>query len=924
MKKEILINATVNEVRVGITEDAKLVEFFVEHPDNERIIGNIYYGKVQKIVQGMNAAFIDIGLAQDAFLHFSDVEDSLESSMYSVDDDDDDENESTDEASTPSTDSKHPSSKKRPQKKNNRQKKLNAEPNSAEKPSQVETEAIHQQPIVVVEEEVQPVNELIAEKDAIESTIQTSEVSTSSQKKKPTRKKNNKKAPIQNDIEQPQVDEEAQPVEVIVTQREVIPPEVKNPAMLLPNRRKITIQGSKIVEDNQFDVAPQENSDISVVANPENVEQIIEAATQEKQQQKKSQRTLKNRKHVQEEPKVEPASIEEEVAVQPVEELPQRKQNNRRFSSKSLANQTPLTTETVVEVKEVPPIITENETIAPAQTKKPVRKASKKMVESTIPIEAFHIEQPSNKPVQQRTQKNQKSNTNKQTTVETIVEVQETPTKGRGRKTSKNIVVANDTPTQKEEIVSTSESVPTKKTNTRRKNAKIMPFAAEVSEEVMLEIPLNDDGSMAEPSNKKGKQKNVQSKPLPTFNTKRSGQVTINLTPKQMIPVQVVRDAYSSKGVRVTTRITIPGRNVVFLPFDNVIGVSKKIHSSKERRRLRRLAQEILPKGSGCIIRTAAQGQTEDDLRRDWEELIVKWVEIEKRISTAEKPTILYNDVNTSTKVIRDLFTENVDAVVIDSYKIFKEIHTYVKWASPQLLDKIIYYTEKRPLFDTYGIEKDIMMLPNRKIYLPSGGSIVIDPTEALVAIDVNTGRATKDKLQEQNALKTNMEALVEIARQLRLRDIGGMVIVDFIDMMYEDNRRKLYQEMVRELNKDRTKTVVYPLTQLGLMQITRQRIRQNIMAVVTEDCTQCRGTGKVYSRSVVLNSLERWLRNYKTTSSAFSIHLLVHPDLGNILTQGEFSLLQKLMIKYFIRIKLHYSTDLPFNEFQFVPIDQE
>jgi ribonuclease G len=168
------------------------------------------------------------------------------------------------------------------------------------------------------------------------------------------------------------------------------------------------------------------------------------------------------------------------------------------------------------------------------------------------------------------------------------------------------------------------------------------------------------------------------------------------------------------------------------------------------------------------------------------------------------------------------------------------------------------------------------------------------------------------------------MEALYEVARQLRLRDIGGMVIVDFIDMMYDENRRKLYHEMTRELGKDSAKTVVYPLTQLGLMQITRQRIRQNIMAVITEDCTHCRGTGKVYSRSVVLNSLERWLRNYKTTSSAFSIHLLVHPDLGAILTSGDFSLLQKLMLKYFIRIKLHYSTDLPFNEFQFVPIDQE
>jgi len=902
MKKEILINATVNEVRVGITEDAKLVEFFVEHPDNERIIGNIYYGKVQKIVQGMNAAFIDIGLAQDAFLHFSDVEDSLESSMYTEEDDDDDDETPTDEQKNSVEENKIlPKNNRQQQKKNNRQKSKNNRGTPNDAPNEAEIVAV--EPIISEAPSVLQIEETPVQVEPTQPTVdlvqtnQTSEKGTT--KKKPSR---NKKNPIKSNLtveaatnepaDETIVNEIKDAEETVTTTKEVIPPEVRNPAMLLPNRRKITIIGSKITEDNQFDV---------VESNEESTSQETDTTTP----QKKSKRVSKKKSSSVEQTEMNITSepiTEEDQTTSPIVS----KKRGTKSSKTAKITQVPSST---IETIESSTIVT---------TKRPIKKAVQPQV-----VEIPLVEEIKSEPKESSSSKVQRR---KATTVKTNVKTisKEEPTlfaiEKKPKRTSAKTLVKN------EGIEEATEET-SKKQTTRKKKTTTIPFAAEVSEDVVLEIPLNEDGTEVKPSKKNNKQKNPQQKtpaPLPTFNTKRSGQVTINLTPKQMIPVQVVRDAYSSKGVRVTTRITIPGRNVVFLPFDNVIGVSKKINSSKERRRLRRLAQEILPKGSGCIIRTAAQGQTEDDLRRDWEELLVKWDAIEKKLATAEKPTILYNDVNTSTKVIRDLFTENVDAVVIDSYKIYKEIHSYVQWASPQLLDKIVYYTEKRPLFDAYGIEKDIMMLPNRKIYLPSGGSIVIDPTEALVAIDVNTGRATKDKLQEQNAFKTNMEALYEVARQLRLRDIGGMVIVDFIDMMYDENRRKLYHEMTRELNKDRAKTVVYPLTQLGLMQITRQRIRQNIMAVVTEDCTHCRGTGKVYSRSVVLNSLERWLRNYKTTSSAFSIHLLVHPDLGAILTAGDFSLLQKLMLKYFIRIKLHYSTDLPFNEFQFVPIDQE
>jgi len=932
MKKEILINATVNEVRVGITEDSKLVEFFVEHPENERIIGNIYFGKVQKIVQGMNAAFIDIGLDQDAFLHFSDVDDSLENSMYTEEDDpDDDEDEvpSKDSVAKTPLENSNTSKKKQSKKKNNRQNKTDKDgSHSPETTDNAPIVKLKENALLVVDsleitskETAKPITSEPTEVPIVlienEQTATNTLKSKTQKKEKPSKKRPTSTSTLPENAENNEATTVIDgSIEVQTPIKEVIPPEVKNPAILLPNRRKIIIVGSKITEDNQFDVSIVEDVDSEQVLDQE--EKIV---TTPIKKTKTSRRT----------PKKQITLFEAEQIPESLEELKIIPITTKQPLKISLKNKT---NEPVLPI-EKPIIIVVDKVVV----KKPTRKVQRKSTPVKLNLAEVIIDKPIIEAVTEVAPKTiPKRKTVARIPVKKAIETVE---KVENIKVEKNVSTATPTivkrtftrtkksaldPDTNDSNTISSDAPTTKKTTSRRKKSTVIPFAAEVADDVSLTIPLSDDGSIIIPTSKR-QQRSKQTKapaPLPTFNTKRSGQVTINLSPKQMIPVQVVRDAYSSKGVRVTTRITIPGRNVVFLPFDNVIGVSKKIHSSKERRRLRRLAVEILPKGSGCIIRTAAQGQTEDDLRRDWEELLSKWHIIEKRIEVAEKPTILYNDVNTSTKVIRDLFTENVDTVVIDSYKIYKEIHTYVQWASPQLLDKIVYYTDKRPLFDTYGIEKDIMMLPNRKVYLPSGGSIVIDPTEALVAIDVNTGRATKDRQQEQNALKTNLEALYEVARQLRLRDIGGMVIIDFIDMVYDDNRKRLYQEMVRELNKDSAKTVVYPLTQLGLMQITRQRIRQNIMAVITDDCSHCRGTGKVYSRSVVLNSLERWLRNYKTTSSAFSIHLLVHPELGELLTHGEFSMLQKLMLKYFIRIKLHFSTDLPFNEFQFVPIDQE
>lgn len=411
---------------------------------------------------------------------------------------------------------------------------------------------------------------------------------------------------------------------------------------------------------------------------------------------------------------------------------------------------------------------------------------------------------------------------------------------------------------------------------------------------------------------------------LATFKTKRSGEIQINLKPKQSVLVQVVREAYGNKGVKVTTKIALPGRYMVLLPFDSLLGVSRKINSIHERRRLRKLVRGFVNKNDfGCIIRTAAKKRNEEDLRKDWENLYEVWQEIEQKVQKANHPMLVYQDMQLANSVIRDLFNYEVRRLVVDSKKFWKEIRSYLKTAAPNLLDKLELYNGTKPIFEHYGLENEISKTFKRHVNLPGGGDIVFDHAEAMLVIDVNSGRSV-DKDQEKNAFKNNMEALYEISRQLRLRDIGGIIIVDFIDMAREQNRKKVFQEMKKELYRDRAKTVVYPITQLGLMQITRQRINQNISEKTSDVCPMCNGKGRVTSRSVLLNSIERWLKNFRINTTEFRLVLHVHPHMAAYLTEGTISSISKLMIKYFVKIKVMQKEDLPIDHFRFVSVRQQ
>jgi ribonuclease G len=387
----------------------------------------------------------------------------------------------------------------------------------------------------------------------------------------------------------------------------------------------------------------------------------------------------------------------------------------------------------------------------------------------------------------------------------------------------------------------------------------------------------------------------------------------------QDIIVQITKEPVSSKGVRVTSEVSLPGRYLVLMPFDNKVGVSKKIIQFREKQRLRRLARMILPSGFGVIIRTAAGGKDEQILGADLEQLINTWREIEKSVKAEKAPALLYKDLSMTSSVMRDLFTSDVTRVVTDSRKLYREVRAYLKGVAPPLVDKIEFYKGKEPIFDVFNIEKETEQTLSRKVWLKNGGYIIIEHTEAMVVIDVNSGRYAAKREQELNSLRTNLEAARETARQIRLRDIGGIIVIDFIDLEDEKNKKKVYDELKKEFRKDRAKSTILPMTEFGLVQITRQRIRQSLLHTLSEPCPMCAGTGLVQSKSTIVTQIERWIRRFKSESREFRLVLTVHPLIADYLTERTISRLTRLMLRYFVRIKLVSDQSLSVDDFKFL-----
>lgn len=425
----------------------------------------------------------------------------------------------------------------------------------------------------------------------------------------------------------------------------------------------------------------------------------------------------------------------------------------------------------------------------------------------------------------------------------------------------------------------------------------------------------DDDDDDDEEAEQKARKK--PGRPPRTHDRRRRPPSQVQLVRGQEIVVQIFKEPVGNKGVRVTTEVALPGRFVVLMPFDNKIGVSRKIANFKEKRRLRRLVRGILPPGYGIIIRTVAEGKPEEVLRADLEALIKTWREIERMLRKSRPPTQLYKDMNTSSSTMRDLFSEDVTRVAVDSRRLYRDIRAYLNLVAPHKVDVLVYHGDRAPIFDAFGIEKQIQQSMSRKVWLKSGGYIIIEHTEAMKVIDVNSGRYAAKREQELNSMRTNMEAAREIVRQVRLRDLGGIIVIDFIDMDQEENKRKLVDEMRREMRRDRAKFTILPLSDFGLMQITRQRVRDSVQLSLSDNCPTCQGLGYVLSRSAMLTQIERWMRRFRASSKDLRLTLQVHPTIAAFLNEGALSHTARLMLKYFVRLRIEEDYNLAIDDFR-------
>jgi ribonuclease G len=358
----------------------------------------------------------------------------------------------------------------------------------------------------------------------------------------------------------------------------------------------------------------------------------------------------------------------------------------------------------------------------------------------------------------------------------------------------------------------------------------------------------------------------------------------------QDIMVQILKEPLGSKGARLTSYISLAGRHLVLLPTVNNLGISRRIEDNSERERLRDIIEEIRPDNVGFIVRTISEGADKEKLKSEMDFMLKLWCDIQSRMEKSSRPGLLYMDLSVSLRAVRDLFTQEVDRLVIDSREEYERIMDFVDRFAPALRYSVELYSEIDPIFDTYGIEMEISRALENKIWLKSGGYIVIESTEALTAIDVNTGSYVGKRNLEETILKTNLEAVKEVAYQLRLRNIGGIIVIDFIDMEKEENRQRVFMALKEALRKDKAKTHVLRMSELGLIEMTRQRTRENLSRVLTEPCFYCEGRGIIKSKKTICYEI---FRDLERESSRFSnergdICVRVHPEVENVLKEEE------------------------------------
>lgn len=399
----------------------------------------------------------------------------------------------------------------------------------------------------------------------------------------------------------------------------------------------------------------------------------------------------------------------------------------------------------------------------------------------------------------------------------------------------------------------------------------------------------------------------------------KSGKISGQLATGQSVIVQIAKEAISTKGPRLTSDISMAGRHVVLIPFSNKVSISQKIKSNEERRRLKKLVNEVLPKNYGVIIRTAAAGKTDQDLQSDIQSLVERWESALEKVKTQQAPSLLLSEMNRATTIIRDLLNGSFSSIVVDDKTLCNEIKEYITQIAPEKAKIVRQYRGKTPIFDNFDISKQIQGLFSKYVSLKKGAYLIIEHTEALHVIDVNSGnRAKVDDNQESTAMNVNLAAAEEIARQLRLRDMGGIIVVDFIDLHKSDNRNALHEKMTQLMATDRAKHTILPLTKFGLMQITRQRVRPEAIAEMSEVCPTCGGSGTISPTTVLDQQIENQIAYYVGEKGHKFLKIKVSPFVKSFLTKGFPSLRMKWQMRYRVKLKVVTDQTTPFIEVRY------
>lgn len=399
----------------------------------------------------------------------------------------------------------------------------------------------------------------------------------------------------------------------------------------------------------------------------------------------------------------------------------------------------------------------------------------------------------------------------------------------------------------------------------------------------------------------------------------KTGKITEVANNKPEILVQVLKEPISNKGPRLSCEISLPGRFVVMTPFNDVVAISRKIHSADERKRLQRTVEAIKPKNFGIIVRTAAEGKNTAELHNDVVELTKMWQDIQDNLKGAKAPKLIMGEQDKTTSILRDLLSESFQKVVVNDKKMHAETKDYISRIAPEKEDIVSYHNGGTNVFDTYGITKQVKASFGKTVNMSSGAYLIIEHTEALHVIDVNSGTRSAEVGQEQNALVTNLEAAEEIARQTRLRDLGGIIIIDFIDMKLPNNKKQIHEAMEKFMKGDRARHTILPISKFGLMQITRQRLRPELNITTSEACPTCKGTGKIGPSILIADDIEKDLE-YLINQGHRQLALHVHPIMSAYLTKGNFfnSLQWKWYWRYKIKVKIIADTNAPITEYHF------